>query len=123
MNEEILQHVQQAYGVENWSAGYFEVNARGNITVRPAAGDPRYADLKEILDYLMARHKVQAPVLLRFPQILSAQLRKLSAAYQAAIAEYKYGGQHFPLYPMKVNPRREVVEEFLRESARCNALV
>lgn len=120
MNEEILQHVQQAYGVENWSAGYFEVNTRGNITVRPAAGDPRYADLKEILDYLMTRHKVQAPVLLRFPQILSAQLRKLSAAYQAAIAEYKYGGQHFPLYPMKVNPRREVVEEFLRESARCN---
>lgn len=120
MNDEIFQHVQQAYGVENWSAGYFEVNARGNITVRPSPGDTRHADLKEILDYLIARHKIQAPVLLRFPQILSAQLRRLSAAYQSAIAEYKYGGQHFPLFPMKVNPRREVVEEFLRESTRCN---
>lgn len=120
MNEEIFQHVQQAYGVENWSAGYFEVNARGNISVHPAAGDARSADLKEIVDYLITRHKVQAPLVLRFPQILSAQLRKLSAAYQSAIAEYKYGGQHFPLFPMKVNPRREVVEEFLRESGRLN---
>lgn len=120
MNDEILQSVQQAFGVENWSAGYFEVNSRGNISVRPAPGDERTADLKEIIDYLMARHKIQMPVLLRFPQILSAQLRRLSAAYQSSIKEFGYGGQHFPLYPMKVNPRREVVEEFLRESGRCN---
>lgn len=120
MNEETLQQVQQAFGVENWSAGYFEVNSRGNITVRPAAGDSRSADLKEIVDHLVSRHKITAPVLLRFPQILTAQLRRLSSAYQSAIAEFKYQGQHFPLFPMKVNPRREVVEEFLRESVRCN---
>ena len=120
MNEETLQQVQQAFGVENWSAGYFEVNSRGNITVRPAAGDSRSADLKEIVDHLVSRHKITAPVLQRFPQILTAQLRRLSSAYQSAIAEFKYQGQHFPLFPMKVNPRREVVEEFLRESVRCN---
>lgn len=120
MNEETLQHIQQAFGVENWSAGYFDVSSRGTILVRPAVGDPRSADLKEIIEFLMARHKIQAPVLLRFPQILTSQLRKLSSAYQSAIQEYKYGGQHFPLYPMKVNPRREVVEAFLRESGRIN---
>jgi arginine decarboxylase len=120
MNEETLQHIQQAFGVENWSAGYFEVSSRGTILVHPAPGDARSADLKEIVDYLITRHKISAPVLLRFPQILTSQLRKLSSAYQTAIQEYKYGGQHFPLYPMKVNPRREVVEEFLRESGRIN---
>ncbi len=119
MNEELLQHVQHAYGVENWSAGYFDINSRGNLEVHPAPGDARHADLKEIVDYLMARHKVNVPLLLRFPQILSAQLRALSVAYQNAIQEYEFTKQHYPLFPMKVNPRREVVEEFLRESGRC----
>lgn len=120
MNEEHLQRIQLAYGVENWSAGYFDINSRGNLLVRPAAGDHRYADLKEIVDYLLARHRVQVPLLLRFPQILTSQLRALSNAYQNAIQEYGYTQQHFPLFPMKVNPRREVVEEFLRDAGRCH---
>ncbi len=119
MNDETLQQVQLAYGVENWSAGYFDINARGHMIVRPAAQDERFADLKEIVDQLLAKRRVRLPLLLRFPQILTSQLRALSAAYQNAIAEYEYTGQHFPLFPMKVNPRREVVEEFLREGARC----
>jgi arginine decarboxylase len=120
MNEEHLQRIQMAYGVENWSAGYFDINSRGNLLVRPAGGDHRYADLKEIVDYLLARHRVQVPLLLRFPQILTSQLRALSSAYQNAIQEYGYTKQHFPLFPMKVNPRREVVEEFLRDAGRCH---
>lgn len=119
MNDETLQAAQLAYGVENWSAGYFDINSRGNIIVRPAAGDERYADLKEIVDQLLSKRRVSLPLLLGFPQILTSQLRVLSAAYQNAIAEYEYHGQHYPLYPMKVNPRREVVEEFLREGTRC----
>ncbi|MEZ6136882.1 MAG: biosynthetic arginine decarboxylase [Pirellulaceae bacterium] len=119
MNDETLHFVQLAYGVENWGAGYFDINARGNMIVHPAPGDDRYADLKEIVDQLLGKRRVQLPLLLRFPQILTAQLRALSAAYQQAIVEYEYTGQHFPLFPMKVNPRREVVEEFLREGARC----
>lgn len=119
MNEEMLQQAQLAYGVENWSAGYFDISAKGTIIVRPARDDARFADLKEIVDQLLAKGRVQLPLLLRFPQILTSQLRELSAAYQAAMAEFEYTGQHYPLYPMKVNPRREVVEEFLREGSRC----
>lgn len=119
MNEETLQHVQLAYGVENWSAGYFDISSRGTIIVHPANGDVRYADLKEIVDHLLAKGRVKLPLLLRFPQILTSQLRVLTAAYQSAIAEFEYSGQHYPLFPMKVNPRREVVEEFLREGSRC----
>ncbi len=119
MNEETLQQVQLAYGVENWSAGYFDISSRGTIIVHPANGDVRYADLKEIVDHLLAKGRVKLPLLLRFPQILTSQLRVLTAAYQSAIAEFEYSGQHYPLFPMKVNPRREVVEEFLREGSRC----
>lgn len=119
MNDEILQRIQQAYGVENWSAGYFDVNGKGHIIVHPAKGDPRFVDLKDLVDDLLSKQKQQLPLLLRFPQILTSQLRTLSAAYQAAIAQYGFRGLHYPVFPMKVNPRREVVEEFLRDSSRC----
>lgn len=119
MNDDLLLQIQQIYGVENWSAGYFDISPKGNILVHPAQDDPRYADLKVLVDDLLANLNLALPLLIRFPQILTSQLRTLSAAFQAAIAEYEYQGQHFPVYPMKVNPRREVVEEFLRDSARC----
>lgn len=61
---------------------------------------------------------MRLPMLLRFPQILSNQLQLLSDAYQDAIAQFEYQGQHYPVFPMKVNPRREVVEEFLKDSGR-----
>ena len=119
MNDEVLQRIQQVYGVENWSAGYFDISSKGHIIVRPAKDDPRFADLKEIVDDLLAKQKLQLPLLIRFPQLLTAQLRILSGAYQNAIASYGFRGQHYPVFPMKVNPRREVVEEFLRDSGRC----
>ncbi len=119
MNEETLQQAQLAYGVENWAAGYFDINSRGNIVVRPSTGDPRFADLKEIVDHLIQKRDLNVPILLRFPQILSSQLKILTNAYQSAITEFEYSGLHYPLFPMKVNPRREVVEEFLRDGARC----
>jgi len=118
MKDETLQFIQQVYGVENWSSGYFDINAKGNIIVRPGRDDPRYVDLKELVDHLLTERKLQLPLLLRFPQLLTGQLRTLSTAYSAAIQEYGYRGLHYPVYPMKVNPRREVVEEFLRDSAR-----
>ncbi len=119
MNDETLQFNQQVYGVENWSSGYFDINSKGHIIVRPGPDDPRFVDLKELVDNLLAERKLQLPLLIRFPQLLAGQLRKLSMAYQTAIREYGFQGLHYPVYPMKVNPRREVVEEFLRDSARC----
>lgn len=118
MKDETLQFIQQVYGVENWSAGYFDINSKGNIVVRPERDDPRFVDLKEVVDHLLTERKLQLPLLIRFPQLLTGQLRRLSTAYHTAIREYGFQGQHYPVFPMKVNPRREVVEEFLRDSGR-----
>jgi arginine decarboxylase len=96
MNEEMLQQAQLAYGVENWAAGYFDINSRGNIIVRPSAGDQRYADLKEIVDQLIQKRDLNVPILLRFPQILSSQLKILTAAYQSALSIVSNEGQSAP---------------------------
>jgi arginine decarboxylase len=75
--------------------------------------------LKVLVDDLLQVHKLSLPLLIRFPQLLTSQLRMLSEAYHTAITQYGFHGQHYPVFPMKVNPRREVVEEFLRDSSRC----
>jgi arginine decarboxylase len=118
MSRDVIDDVKEIYGIDNWGNGYFDVNARGHVVVRPSRGDPREADLKEIVDSLVNQRKVRLPVLLRFPQLLSNQVEQLSTAFDRATAEFAYQGEHFPVFPMKVNPRRELVEEFLREGRR-----
>jgi arginine decarboxylase len=112
-----IEQTVETYGIENWGAGYFDVNKKGNLIVRPAEGDPRGADLREIIDDL-ARRGISAPVLLRFPQLVAAQVRKLQRAFSKSIREYEYKGAHMCVYPMKVNQQRAVVEEYLREGSR-----
>lgn len=112
-----IEQTVETYGIENWGAGYFDVNRKGNLVVRPADGDARSADLKEIIEDLAGRG-ITTPVLLRFPQLVSAQVRKLQRAFSKSIREYEYQGAHMCVYPMKVNQQRAVVEEYLREGSR-----
>ena len=112
-----IEQTLETYGIENWSAGYFDVNRKGNLIVRPVEGDPRSADLKEIIDDL-AKRGITTPVLLRFPQLVAAQVRKLQRAFSRSIREFEYQGSHMCVYPMKVNQQRAVVEEYLREGSR-----
>jgi len=112
-----IEQTVETYGIENWGAGYFDVNRKGNLVVRPSEGDPRTADVREIIDDL-ARRGITAPVLLRFPQLVAAQVRKLQRAFVKSIREFEYQGAHMCVYPMKVNQQRSVVEEYLREGSR-----
>ena len=112
-----IEQTLETYGIENWGAGYFGVNRKGHLVVRPTENDTRSADLREIMDDL-ARRGITAPVLLRFPQLVTAQVRKLQRAFRSAIREYEYSGAHMCVYPMKVNQQRSVVEEYLKEGTR-----
>ena len=117
MKSSVLDEVLQTYGLSNWGGGYFEINSKGNLIVRPAHNDPRYVDVKVLLDSLLTQRKLQTPILLRFPQLLSNQLVRFCNVFQNAAKEFGYQGGHYPVFPMKVNPRREVVEELLREGS------
>jgi arginine decarboxylase len=113
-----IEQTLETYGIENWGAGYFSINRKGNLVVHPSDTDTASAaDVKEIIDDL-ARRGVSTPVLLRFPQLITAQVRKLQRAFRNSIREFEYQGSHMCVYPMKVNQQRAVVEEYLREGSR-----
>ncbi len=115
----IIEQTIETYGIENWGAGYFGVNRKGHLIVRAAEGDNLTADVKEIIDDL-GKRGINTPVLLRFPQLLFGQIRKLQKSFRNSIKEFDYNGGHMCVYPMKVNQNRSVVEEYLREGKRYN---
>jgi arginine decarboxylase len=118
MSSVTLDDVLRIYGLENWGAGFFSINRDGHLIVHPSKGDGRSADVYELVRELIDQRQLAPPFLLRFPQILAAQLQRLCLAYESAAKQFEYAGGHFPVFPMKVNPRREVVEEFLREGKK-----
>lgn len=114
-----IEQTIETYGIDNWGAGYFGVNRKGNLIVRASENDKNSADVKEIIEDLKKRG-INAPILLRFPQLIVGQIRKLQKAFKSSIKEFDYKGSHMCVYPMKVNQNRSVVEEYLKEGSRYN---
>ncbi len=113
-----VEDSEELYNITGWGRNYFSVNADGHITVTPRAG---YAavDLKELMDELQVRD-VQAPVLLRFPDILDNRIEKISNCFDIASKTYDYKGQNYMIYPIKVNQMRQVVEEIVTYGKKFN---
>jgi len=113
----VTEKTIETYGIENWGADYFGVNRKGNLIVRSPEDENLTADVYEVVIDLQKRG-VDTPILLRFPQLLFGQIRKLQTAFKKAIREFEYQGGHLCVYPMKVNQNRTVVEEYLKEGSR-----
>jgi arginine decarboxylase len=114
-----IEQIIETYGIDNWGAGYFGVNRKGNLVVRAPENEAFTADVKEIIEDLRKRG-VNTPVLLRFPQLIVGQIRKLQTAFKKSIKEFEYQGGHLCVFPMKVNSNRAVIEEYLKEGTRYN---
>jgi arginine decarboxylase len=108
-----IDQAKALYNIEGWGDGFFDVNAKGRVVVRPDKDQPeRMLDLFELAHDLEAQG-VALPVLLRFSEILKARIEMLHARFAAAIAEYQYEGAYTTVYPIKVNQQRHVVEEIV----------
>jgi arginine decarboxylase len=106
-----IDDARALYNIEGWGSGYFDVNAKGHVVVRPDRDHPdREVDLFELAQDLEAQG-VAMPVLLRFSDLLRSRVHQLSEEFEAAIKEYGYEGKYTTVFPIKVNQQRHVVEE------------
>ncbi len=112
MDEWDIAKASNLYKVEEWGLGYFTINDRGNLCVRSTKNGPHKVDLKQLVDELRAR-KVQPPILIRILDILRDRISELAGCFNQAISDYDYKAPYFPLYPIKVNQQRHVVEAML----------
>ncbi len=107
-----LDDARELYHVRRWGAGFFEIGEDGNMVVQP---DGARGSKIPILDVVQAARGegLDTPLLIRFQDILRHRVKKLNAAFAAAIDENRYRGRYRGVFPIKVNQLREVVEEIL----------
>ena len=108
-----IDAARELYNIEGWGAGYFDVNEKGHVVVRPDRDRPdRALDLFDLARDL-EEQGVALPVLLRFSDILQSRIESLSERFESAIKEFEYQGGYTSVYPIKVNQQRHVVEEIV----------
>src|SRR5215469_14718523 len=85
-----IEDARALYNIEGWGAGFFDVNPRGHVIVRPDASQPeRELDLFEMVHDL-EEQGLALPVLLRFSDILRSRLAAVNTRFSEAIQEFGY---------------------------------
>jgi len=112
-----IAETAQLYRLHAWGQGYFSINERGHVVVRPDTTASREIDLLEVMQGLQARD-LNAPVVVRFSDILRHRLGELHDAFAQAISENNYQNKYCAVFPIKVNQQRLVVEEVYRYGAQ-----
>jgi arginine decarboxylase len=103
---------KELYLIDRWGSGYFDVDERGNMTIAPLQERGKRIAITDVI--AEAREQgLQAPLLIRFQDMLHHRVRALNEAFARAIADNKYRGVYRGVFPIKVNQLREVVEEIL----------
>jgi arginine decarboxylase len=113
-----IQDSQKLYNIDNWGSGYFTISSNGNLSVKVDEESPAIEIAQVIQE--MKLLNVKLPVVIRFHDILRAQVQKLNIAFIDCIKEAHYNGQFQGVYPIKVNQMREVVEEILEAGEEYN---
>ena len=113
-----IEDSAELYNIPGWGLKYFSINNKGHVQVTPKEGC-KPVDIKEVMDTLQIRD-VDAPLLMRFPDILDDRIRKISECFKKAAKEYDYKANNFIVYPIKVNQMRPVVEEIVSHGNKYN---
>lgn len=107
-----IQKSAETYAIDLWGDGYFSINNNGHVSVKPSADKEIALDLYEIAESLNDK-QLSLPVLVRFTDILKDRVTRLDYAFIKACANNGYSGKYTPVYPIKVNQQRQVIEGIL----------
>lgn len=107
---------RELYAVPSWGKDYFDINEKGNIEIRPGQTEMKI-DLFELVQSLVKKG-IAAPLLIRFDGILKDRVQNLCAAFQSSIDELKYQNIYQPIFPIKVNPKKHVVETIRKAGSK-----
>jgi arginine decarboxylase len=112
------ENSKELYGIGNWGNGYFNINSKGNLIIKPDKNKKK-AEIIQIVEYLK-ENKIKTPVLLRFPQILETRICELYESFNSSIEELQYQGTYKGVFPLKVNQRKDVVDEIVKNGKKYN---
>lgn len=120
--DQITQHTNKpwtisdscdTYGINDWGGGYFSIGKNGSIRVSLKESLVSSIDLYEEIHKVRRSRDISFPLLVRFPGILQDRVHKLNEAFNASISKFNYLGDYTPIYPIKVNQKRNVITSII----------
>ena len=103
-----LQDSRLIYGLGKSDLHFLDITENGKLCIRLFG---KTIPLEEIFDDILEQTDLEhvPSFTLRIPQLIETQVNKLITTFEKSIAKYQYPGSFQPLYPIKVNPRIEVM--------------
>lgn len=108
------EQARRAYAIPNWSDDYVDVDENGHLLVRPLGPTGPALSLSELAQEAQAEG-LRLPLLLRFPDILKHRVNSLRQSFEEACEYHGYPGTYNPVYPIKTNQQRTVVQSLVNE--------
>lgn len=118
MKEWSREEAEKTYNISTWGEGYFDVSSQGDLVVRPSQ-ESKDIIIREVVQEMRSQG-VSLPAVIRFHDILRAQVRKINTTFAEVIKEANFNGEYCGVYPVKVNQMREVVEEIVDAGEKYN---
>ncbi len=107
-----IQAARALYNIKGWGARYFDINEAGHVVAMPLREAGSVVDITDVIEEAKGRG-LQAPLLIRFQDILRHRVQTIHQCFAASIKEFNYQNTYRGVFPIKVNQLREVVEEIL----------
>ena len=111
-----IEQSRKLYNIEHWGTPYFDINQSGHLSVKPSRNATNEIDLYQVAQEIK-KLGLNWPVLLRVTDILSDRVETLQSAFLAAKKDIGFNGKYIPVYPIKVNQQRTVVEHLQSQSS------
>jgi arginine decarboxylase len=102
----------ELYQLSAWGTNTYAVSDGGDLLVQPQGPNGPKFSLPALVEDLRSRG-IALPLLLRVSDILQKRVQALAGSFSTAIAELGFGGSYRPVFPIKVNQQRDVVEELV----------
>ncbi|HEX4974969.1 MAG TPA: biosynthetic arginine decarboxylase [Pseudomonadales bacterium] len=117
MSSQYIEQSLTRYNIRRWSEGYYDINENGALTVALSTHDKQFKIPLVDIQQAARQSGLSLPLLLRFKGVLRDRVQALRLAFADTLhQEGHVSARYLPVYPIKVNQQRSVVEEIAEAS-------
>jgi arginine decarboxylase len=107
-----LDDSKLVYGVGSKDLYYLDINKEGKLEL---VLDGQRISFEKIIETFQEKTKYDdASFAIRIPQLISSQIKKLITAFAEAREKYNYQSKYYPIYPIKVNHSKFIIETIIK---------
>ncbi|TFF68401.1 hypothetical protein EU520_00400 [Candidatus Thorarchaeota archaeon] len=110
-----IERAKRIHGIGRGDLDFLDIDKSGDLVIKIRDAS---ISLPELIERVRQENESEegytSTFTLRFPQLISDQVKKLRRAFASHMQESGYNGDYVPVYPVKVNQQSDLVAEILK---------